>query len=272
MTAKEEAKAGLATAEIEVQTEKADYRQAQAQLRGAQATEALRERDFIRQTRLQKSSATSQTQYDQARHDLATARQATIAIRQQLAGLLANLAGSAEIQPDRHPAVRQAQAALDRARLNLSYTVVTAPKDGVVTKVNQLQIGDMVSAGTAVFSLMASHDVWIEANFKETDLAFMAPGQPAKITIDVYPGKEFTAHIASFSPGTGSSFALLPPENATGNWVKVVQRLPVRLEIDHAERVPFLHAGLSANAEVRTRYSNPVLAFFRHILTSDAER
>lgn len=260
-----EANAARAAAVLKVQTEKADYRETEAQLRGALATEALREREFHRQTQLLAAGATSQTQYDQTKHDLAVAHQASAAARQQLAGLLSDLAGDAQIPPERHPTVQQAQAALDRAQLDLSYAVVTAPKDGIVTKVDQLQIGDRVTAGTAVFSLMATGDVWIEANFKETDLTNMAAGLPAKVAIDTYPGRTFSARVVSFSPGTGSAFALLPPENATGNWVKVVQRLPVRLAIDPGERIP-LHSGLSATVEVRTRYSNPVLKFFRTLL------
>jgi len=262
----EEAEAGLAAARLTVQAEKASYREAQADLRAAQETRTLREGEFDRQARLVASGAVSQAQYDQANHNLATARQNVIAVQQRLAGLLANLAGDVDIQPDRHPAVRQAQSVLDRAALNLSYTNVSAAQKGIVTKVDQLQIGDYVAAGVPVFSLMPARDIWIEANFKETDLAHMAPGQTASVTIDVYPDRTFAARVISFSPGTGSAFSLLPPENATGNWVKVGQRLPVRLEMDGVDGDLFLHAGLSATVEVETRYRNPIMIFIRRAL------
>lgn len=127
--------------------------------------------------------------------------------------------------------MQQAQAAFDRARLNLSYTVVTAPDDGTVTKVEQLQVGDYVDTAQPLFALVSAPRVWIEANFKETDLTHMRPGQRATVEVDTYPGRAFPAQVDSLSPGTGSSFSLLPPENATGNWVKVIQRLPVRLHL-----------------------------------------
>ena len=136
--------------------------------------------------------------------------------------------------------VQHAQAALDRAELNLSYTVVRAPEDGIVTKVDQLQVGDWVqgvdtgAAPTALFSLVSTKHLWVTANFKETELTHMRPGQTATVEIDTYPDVVFPAKVQSLSPGTGLTFALLPAENATGNWVKVVQRLPVRLTFDRA--------------------------------------
>jgi membrane fusion protein (multidrug efflux system) len=153
--------------------------------------------------------------------------------------------------PDAQPAVQRAAAALKRARLNLGYTIVRAPQDGVVTRVNQLQVGDFVSASRPVFSLVGRH-FWIEANYKENQLRYMRLGQPATVKIDAFPDREIKAHVASFSPGTGNSFALLPPENATGNWVKVVQRLPIELHFDEMPSDIPLHAGLSADVTVDT--------------------
>jgi membrane fusion protein (multidrug efflux system) len=154
--------------------------------------------------------------------------------------------------------VQQAQAELDRAALNLSYTVVSAPIDGIVTRVEQLQAGNYLNAATPAFALVSSHDVWIEANFKEVQLAHMRTGQLARVRIDAYPGRDFRAKVVSVSPGTGSEFSLLPAENATGNWVKVVQRLPVRLELE--ERVPPLRSGLSATVRVDTQHSGGLVA------------
>jgi hypothetical protein len=139
------------------------------------------------------------------------------------------------IPVDRHPTVQRAQAALDKAQLDLSYTTIRAAESGIVTKVDQLQVGSYVNASTPVFSMMSDR-VWVEANFKETELTYMRPGQEATVEIDTYPGVMFRAKLASLSPGTGLTFSLLPAENATGNWVKVVQRLPVRLARKPAER------------------------------------
>ncbi len=155
---------------------------------------------------------------------------------------------------DRHPSVRAAKAQLDRARLNLSYATVVAPDDGIVTRVDDLQVGDFVNPGAAVFSMMSSRRIWVEANFRETGLTHIRPGQAATIDVDVYPERTFKAHVVSMSPGTGSDFAVLPPENATGNWVKVVQRLPVRLEFDEIDPDRPLFSGISVTARVDTGY------------------
>ena len=173
---------------------------------------------------------------------------------------LANLGGDPNIAPRRHPLVAQAQAALDRAQLNLSYTVISAPADGVVAKVEQLQVGDTIAASAPVFDLVSAGDVWIEANFKEVQLANMHPGQTATVKVDRYPGRTFSAKVTSVSPSTGSQFSLLPPENATGNWVKVVQRVPVRLQLTHADAEFPLQAGLSVDVTVDTQSPDAALA------------
>jgi len=142
----------------------------------------------------------------------------------------------------------------------LSYTVISAPTDGVVAKVEQLQVGDTIAASAPVFALVSTRDVWIEANFKEVQLARMHPGQEATVEIDRYPGRRFSAEVTSVSPSTGSQFSMLPPENATGNWVKVVQRVPVRLQLSHDDKGFLLQAGLSANVTVDTHSPDPKLA------------
>ena len=133
------------------------------------------------------------------------ARQQVDAAQQQIGAALASLGGDPNIVPDRHPSVLQAKAALDRARLNLSYTVIVAPSDGIVTKVEQLQVGDYVTASTPLFSLMSADRVWVEANFKETELTHMRPGQAATVEVDTYPGVIFPAKVESLSPGTGQN-------------------------------------------------------------------
>jgi membrane fusion protein (multidrug efflux system) len=150
--------------------------------------------------------------------------------------------------------VQQAQARLDRARLDLSYTTIRSPGDGVVTRVDQLQVGSYIAASAPVFALVSTGDIWIEANFKEDQLTHMRVGQAATVKVDSYPGKTFAGTVLSLSPGTGSQFSVLPPENATGNWVKVVQRLPVRVRLDGIDPAYPLHAGLSADVGVDTQH------------------
>ena len=150
--------------------------------------------------------------------------------------------------------VQKAQAALDRAEYDLERTVVKAPSNGIVTKVEQLQVGSYVNAAAPVFP-MISDRVWIEANFKETELTHMRRGQKATVAIDTYPDAEIEATVESLSPGTGLTFSLLPAENATGNWVKVVQRLPVRLSLTNPPSDLPLHAGFERDG--RSRYETP---------------
>jgi membrane fusion protein, multidrug efflux system len=246
-----DARAHLAAAVMQVSSLKSAYRERPVELRAAQDTLAFAQQQKDRQARLLASGISSQTQFDQAQHALDSARQDVAGAEQQIAVALANLDGRPDIAPEQHPLVQQAQAVLDRAELDLSYTVITAPTDGVAAKVEQLQVGDYIQASTAVFALVSVRDVWIEANFKEVQLARMQPGNVATVAIDRFPGKKFRAVVTSVSPGTGSQFSLLPPENATGNWVKVVQRVPVRLQLTGAD-VPF-QAGLSADVTVDTK-------------------
>lgn len=251
-TAVQQAQAQLAAARLQVASLKAAYAQQVANLQAAQNTVAFAEREAARETNLANSGVASRQQVDQARHAADLAREQVAAARQQLAAALANLGGAPSLPVERHPAVMQAQAQLDRAKLNLSYTTVLAPKDGTVTKVDQLQVGAYVNAAQPLFFLV-SGQAWVDANFKEDQLARMRQGQAAQIRIDAYPGTTFAAHLASFSPGTGSSFSVLPAQNATGNWVKVVQRLTVRLTFDRPPPDIIAHAGLSAKVKVDTR-------------------
>ena len=168
--------------------------------------------------------------------------------------------------------MRAAKARLDRARLDLSYAEVLAPDDGIVTKVDDLQVGDYVNPGAAVFSLLSSRRIWIEANFRETGLTHMRPGEEATIDVDAYPDQRFKAHIVSMSPGTGSDFAVLPPENATGNWVKVIQRLPVRLELDEVDGDRPLFSGISVTARVDTGHHHALWHPLRTALATGSDR
>jgi membrane fusion protein (multidrug efflux system) len=250
----DEAAAQLAAARLQIDSLKANYRQRQSELAAAKDTVAFQQREFERQQRLLGSGISSQLQVDRASHALDEARTQVAGAQQQIGAVVANLGGNPNIAPERHPAVQEAQARLDRATLNLSYAVVRAPSDGVATRVEQLQVGSYINASAPVFALVSTGDVWIEANYKEDQLTHMRVGQKVSVKVDSYPGQAFPGQVASVSPGTGSQFSVLPPENATGNWVKVVQRLPIRVELDRLDPAYPLHAGLSATVSVDTRH------------------
>jgi membrane fusion protein (multidrug efflux system) len=247
-----QARAKLNNTRLQIASTKALYGQRQSELRSAQDTFAYEDREAARQKRLLESGISSQAQVDRAVHARDSAAQAVGAAQQQIASVVANLGGDPTIDPNKHPSVEQAQAELDRALLDLSYATVSAPDDGVVTQVERLQVGDYVNAASAVFALVSTHDLWIEANFKEVQLAKMRAGQPVTVKIDTYSDRTFKGHVVSLSPGTGSQFSVLPAQNATGNWVKVVQRLAVRVEIDDGDRKHPLFAGFSATVKVDT--------------------
>jgi membrane fusion protein (multidrug efflux system) len=255
----EEAKAQLATVRFQIHALKATYHQKRADVRATEAMVDYQQHEFERQQRLLASGTASQQQFEQARQAYETGRQQLASKQQDVAVALANIGGDPDIPLEQHPMVQHAQAALDRTELNLSYTAINAPENGIVTKVEQLQVGDYVTASTPLFSLMSTDGVWVEANFKETELTHMRAGQAATVEIDTYPDVVFPAKVESLSPGTGLTFSLLPAENATGNWVKVVQRLPVRLSIDRVDPDAPLHAGLSATVEVDTEHRRPWL-------------
>jgi membrane fusion protein, multidrug efflux system len=248
----DQAEARLGTARLQINELKATYRQQLTELQSAQDSADFDQREYARQKALVTDDWTPREVFDRTETDLRVARQHVASDVQQIANTAAALDGDPNIEVDRHPSVRAAKAQLDQARLNLSYATVVAPDDGIVTRVDDLQVGDFVNPGAAVFSLLSSRRIWIEANFRETGLTHMRPGQAAAIDVDAYPDRTFKAHVVSMSPGTGSDFAVLPPENATGNWVKVVQRLPVRLELNRIDPNRPLFSGLSVTVRVDT--------------------
>ena len=247
-----QARAKLAASRLGVAALEAAYRSRQAATREARDQVAYRDRELARVRELAARGIASQSALDAAVHAAAAAVAQAAAAAQQQARAAALLGNNPALPIDDHASVKLAKASLARARLDLSYMVVRAPMDGVVAKVEDVQVGDYIKAGAPLFALVSARDVWVEANFKENALAKLRRGEPASIALDAYPGHHFDGRLESFSPGTGSSFSLLPPENATGNWVKVVQRLPVRLSIEDDEPNAPLRAGLSAEVSVDT--------------------
>jgi membrane fusion protein, multidrug efflux system len=246
--------AQLAAARLQVEGLRATYRQRVADLAAAKDTLRYQQGEYERQKQLLQSHVTSESSFDQVRNRYNTALQQVTSIEQQIANVLASLDGNPDIPTDQHPLVEQAQAQLDEAQLNLGYAVIRASANGIVTNVDKLPVGNYLTPSQPAFSLVETDNPWIEANFKETELTHMKPGDEATVTVDTYPGVTFKARVVSLSPGTGSQFSVLPPQNATGNWVKVVQRLPVRLAVEKSANSPPLRAGMSAYVDVDTHY------------------
>ncbi|PNB46751.1 hemolysin D [Pseudomonas sp. GW456-12-10-14-LB2] len=251
------AEAQLANARLRIDGLKASYRQQQAELQSAKASADYDQKEFGRKKALIATEFVSKALFERAETDLKVSRQRIASIEQQIANTVVALNGNPDIALDNHPTVREAKAQLDEAQLYLSFATVTAPDDGIVAKVDDLQVGNYVNNGAPAFALISDREIWVEANFRETQLTHMRPGQTATVTLDTYPDRPFKAHVISMSPGAGADFALLPPENATGNWVKVVQRVPVRLELDDTDPALPLFSGTSATVKVDTGHRSP---------------
>jgi membrane fusion protein (multidrug efflux system) len=263
---RDKAKAALQASRLQVDTMRATYRQRQSELQSAQDTLNYAQREYNRQASLLSSHTVSQAQFDQARHALDVAKAQVAGANQQIAAALAGLGGDPNLPTNQHPMVQQAQAALDLAEIDIDNTVVHAPENGTVTQVSKLPLGTYLTPAMPTFALVGTDNVWVDANFKETDLNHMHVGQAATVDIDAYPDVTFKAHVQSLSPGTGSEFSVLPAQNATGNWVKVVQRLPVKLVLDNPDPQRPLRAGMSVNVEVDTGYESPLWARIKSVL------
>lgn len=247
----DQANAALASARVNVEQLKVSYTTAQVQLKAAQATLVIRQAAFDRQNALVQQGVNSNSTLDDTKLELQTAQTAVDSANQAVAAATAALAGDPNIVTDKHPAVLAALAAVEQAQRNLSKTTVKAPADGIVANVASLNAGQFVAAGTTIASLVETDGTWIEANFKETQLAEMKAGQPADVRVDAFPGV-LHGTIESLGAATGSEFSLIPAQNATGNWVKVVQRLPVRIKLPDAPEDIMLKTGMSAAVTVDT--------------------
>jgi membrane fusion protein (multidrug efflux system) len=243
------AEAAVAQAELQVLARRAAYAQAMATVAAARDTASYSATEATRQGKLAAAGVASQQSLNQAVNASHQAQQQLAAAQQQVAQALANLGAAANGPVSSSPAVMQAQAELQRARIHVADTNVYAPADGIVTRVEQMPIGTYLNASQTAFWLLAGRP-WVEANFKEDQLTKMRVGQPVQIRVDAYPDAHLTGHVASFSPGTGAAFSALPAQNATGNWVKVVQRLPVRIDFDKSPPGMAARAGLSARVKV----------------------
>jgi membrane fusion protein (multidrug efflux system) len=240
----EQAEAQLANARLQTTVLKTQAAGTGGDIRGAEANLAIKRNALGRQEALLKKGFTTRADYEDALNEVRTAETELADAQARAAN-----ANAAVAPPGEQPQIAQAQAAVDKARLDLSRTEVRAPMDGVVENADNLQVGQMAVTGVGVISLVHSQSAWVEANFKEKEVGRMIPGQRASIKVDAYPGQKFAAHIQSIGAGTGSEFSLLPAQNANGNWVKVTQRVPVRIVFDGNPGRPMI-AGLSVVATV----------------------
>jgi membrane fusion protein (multidrug efflux system) len=245
------AQASLAKARTDVAATEASYREQRARVAIAKTNLAFAERELARQTELARRHFISAAKLDDARKALDLARQQVAADTQDLERIAASLGGQPALPVDQNPGVREAQAALAQAELDLARTEVRAPFAGLASA--PPKVGQYLTPGMAAMAVVADARVWVEANFNETDLTYVAPGQRATVTVDTYPGREWRGTVESVSPATGAQFAILPPQNATGNWVKVVQRIPVRVALEVGPQDPQLIAGMSAEVEIDTQ-------------------
>jgi membrane fusion protein, multidrug efflux system len=246
-----QADAALASARLSVAQLRANYATVAAQVQAAEGILDVQKRELGRQDSLSEKGLSPATTYDEAIMDARQAENAVKVAQQQLNAAAAALAGNPDIATDDVPSVRAAIAQLDAAARNLEKTRVLAPIGGVVSQIDSLNVGQYLGTGSTVASLVNTDDSWIEANFKETQLTKIAVGQPVEIDVDAYPDLHLSGAVESIGAATGSQFSLIPAQNATGNWVKVVQRIPVRIRIDSDTR-GLLRDGMSVAASVDT--------------------
>ncbi len=240
----------------------ATYRQNQSAIQQARSSLDYAQATYDRQLNLQKRGVAAQSSLDEARRDLDTAQEQLQGAQRAADATLSQLGGNAEGPVDGHPRMHEAQAAVDKAQRDLTRATILAPWSGTVANVENLRIGAYVTAGQPALSLVASDNLWVEANPKETDLTHLKVGDTAEVSVDAYPDITWKAKVTSLSPATGAEFSVLPPQNASGNWVKVVQRVPVKLALENEAGAPVLTSGMSVDVSIDTGHSRNLWSLF----------
>jgi membrane fusion protein, multidrug efflux system len=246
----QKARARVQKAESYIQSQLASYRTKQSELALASSNLEFARGEYHRELNLAQKKLTSQALLDERKHALDVSSENRIIIEKELSQLLASLNGRVDASPGEYAEVKEAQADLDLAIIDLDRTKIVAPFDGFVSHLPKL--GQRLEPGSPVLSLVSDSNVWIEANFKETDLVDVRVEQPVDITIDSYPDLHWQGRVESLSAATGAEFSVLPPQNATGNWIKVVQRVPIRIRLQPDDKKAILRAGMSASVEIDT--------------------
>ncbi len=264
-----QADAAVAAARLNVEQLRAAYNQSMAQERSAASEVDYAKAQYDRAADLADKGINTKSSLDEARNDLDKARQQLAVAKQGIESARAALGGNPDIETDEHPNVMAALAARSKAAYDLEQTTVRAPASGVIAQASSFKVGQFVGVGTALFSLVETDDTWIDANFKETQLTHMKPGQKAEVVLDTYPDRVFEATVEALGAGTGAEFSLLPAQNATGNWVKVTQRIPVRLHLSDPEAQLALRTGMSATVTVDTGVSRGLPRLFGHAVAAE---
>lgn len=244
----DEAKADVANAYTQIEQLKAQYRQKEEDLAKAQVEVAFTEDEYNRRVELAERGAVAQTEFNESKRQRDAALKAVSSIQEEINGILAALTGNADIRPENHPLYQKALAKQHDAELNLIRTTVKAPVNGMIGTAPRT--GDYARAGVPLLNLVGSDEAWIEANYKETELTDVKIGQPVTIEVDTYPGHEWQGRVESISPATGSEFSVLPAQNATGNWVKVVQRIAVHIAVEPGPEDLPLRTGMSTHVSI----------------------
>jgi membrane fusion protein (multidrug efflux system) len=256
-----QARANLAQAKVTYDNLTADLKIYSQMTDLSQQGMDLKRRDVERKSSLVKNNFGSQLDLDNAAAALVTASAQFQLLQQKIATAKAQLLGNPDLPIEEFPAYAQAKAALDQAQRNLDHTTVRAPMAGTATQVEQIQLGRFVTAGTPVFSIIDTSNPWVDANPKESDFTYVAVGQSVTLEVDAFPNHPFKGTVGSLSPGTGAQFAILPPQNASGNFVKVVQRVPVRIYFDRNDKyVRKLKAGMSVYTTIDTNHRRSLSA------------
>ena len=251
----------------EVEATRAEFHQVQAEIAEARATVAYYAREAERQRKLNKRGVTTAAKLEEAEFEVASARQRVRTLEEKVRTVLAELGGDPERAPELHPSYIEAQTMREIAELHLGYTEVRAPADGIVTQVH-LEPGEWLEEGDPAFGLIEADDTWVVANLKETQLTHIREGQMVEVGIDAYPDLTWKARVTSIAPATGAEFAVLPPQNASGNWVKVVQRIPIRIDIEPVEGRPILRAGMTASIAIDTERERQLLTTVRESIAA----
>jgi membrane fusion protein, multidrug efflux system len=250
---------------------KANYRDMQAQVQQAQNDVEYYATEFYRQQDLLNAHVASQSTFDMARRNLQNGRGKVASLTQQLSAIAANLNDDPDGPVEQNPRYADAVAQRDEAARQLAHTVVRAPFAGIVTNVPSIAHGKYLAASTTAFYLVATDHVWVDANPKETELTYVRPGQPVTVTVDTYPDMQWRGAVQSISPAASQEFSLLPAQNTSGNWVKVVQRIPMRVRVDTSDGdLPPLRAGMSVEVDVDTGHARGLPHFLTSMLGSDA--